>query len=234
MNDLLKEFEQSGISLLKFCKDKSLPYHKIYKAFKKLSPQCVSRKNNGRTTGCGKIKISPSEVFEMCVNGLTLREVGEKLGVDKSAISQFLKKNGYDVKSLGQSRFWTDERREHFRKLCNEGKVGVFRQGNKWKYHTTSIEREFMRVADEMNIEYKRQYNIIKGGHQYDFYLPNYNLIVEMDGVYFHSMEHQATKDREQEEVATEQGYKLIRITDVELKNNKNIISERLNLLLDK
>jgi len=93
---------------------------------------------------------------------------------------------GIDVKSVGQSRYWNDNRREHFRMLANTGVVGVFRNQN-WKYHSTSIEKFFIDECEKLNIDYKRQYPIEKYGHQYDFYIPKYNLLVEMDGVYFHN-----------------------------------------------
>jgi very-short-patch-repair endonuclease len=54
------------------------------------------------------------------------------------------------------------------------------------------------------------------------------NLIVEMDGVYWHSSDKQIEKDRQQEKDAIESGYKVIRFTDKEIKDTKRKCYERL------
>ena len=71
----------------------------------------------------------------------------------------------------------------------------------------------------------------------YDFYLPNYNILIEYDGDYWHknSLEecendlqiNNFKNDRLKDKIAQELGYKLIRITG----NNKNTetILENIN-----
>lgn len=50
-----------------------------------------------------------------------------------------------------------------------------------------------------------------------------------MDGEYFHNFPHQKEKDNQQMKRAKDLGYNIIRITDNEIKNNKNILVEVLN-----
>ena len=222
----INDFIESNKSLLQYCKDNNISYSRFYKLIKKTNPNILSRKNNGGSSK--KFNPTRDELYDLYVNqGLSQEDIGKLYGVNKSSICLRLKSLNIDTKSISQSRYWTDEKREYYKKLSNTGVIGVYRQSN-WKYHTTSIEIKFMEVCNQYGIKFKRQYPIEKYGHQYDFYLPDMNLLVEMDGEYFHNMEKQKIKDIQQVDRSIELGYNIIRITDKELKNDPFVIINKL------
>jgi very-short-patch-repair endonuclease len=228
---ICEEFLHYDGSLLSFCERFSYPYNLVYKRLKKSHPNSISRNKNGTfklEKRPRKVLISPEEMKEMFFEkGMGQKEIAEELGVTKGAICYFMKKHNIDVKSVSLSRYFTKERRELHRQQALSGITGVFRAGR--KFHSTSIEVKFMKVCDEMGINYKRQFSIEKNGHPYDFYIPSMNLLVEMDGVYWHTMENQVKKDKEQMAKAEELGYNLVRITDKQIKDNPLVIKEVLS-----
>jgi very-short-patch-repair endonuclease len=233
MEKYINDFIKSNTSLLHYCEINNVCYRKMYFYIKENCPNLISRKNNGKSTRAklaqqSSIKFNPSKeeleklFFE---DGLGQREIAEYYKVSKALVCKKMKQYSIDVRSVGQSRYWNDGRREHFRMLANTGVVGVFRNKN-WKYHSTSIENFFIDECERLNIAYKKQYPIEKYGHQYDFYIPEYNLLVEMDGEYFHNLPNQKIKDLDQMQRCIELDYDIIRITDKQIKQNKNIIVE--------
>jgi len=236
MEKYVSDFMNSNTSLLHYCEINNISYRKMYHHIKENFPNLISRKNNGKTVRAkyaqqSSIKFNPTKeeleklFFE---DGLGQREIAEYYKVSKALVCKKMKQYCIDVKSVGQSRYWNDSRREHFRMLANTGVVGVFRNEN-WKYHSTSIENFFIEECKRLNISHKRQYPIEKYGHQYDFYIEKYNLLVEMDGEYFHNFPHQRDKDLEQMKRSVELGYDIVRITDKQIEENKKIIEDILN-----
>lgn len=80
------------------------------------------------------------------------------------------------------------------------------------------------------------------GAWLYDFYLPDLNMLVEVDGEYWHSKsKEQINKDKIKTKIASELSYDFCRISDSDFrpelifesresraKNNSNIIKNRL------
>lgn len=236
MEDIVNQYKKYGDSLNSFCLEKNIPYMKIYKYIKKKYPDLLSVKNNGKTKKSKlaqeksiKFNVTKEELEKLFfVDGMGQKQIAEYYKVSKTSVCKKMKQYEIDVRSVGQSRYWDDNRREHFRMLANTGVVGVFRHQN-WKYHSTSIENFFIDECKRLGISYKRQFPIEKYGHQYDFYVPKYNLFVEMDGEYFHKLPKQMEKDKKQMERSKKLGYNIVRITDKQIKQNKNIITEILN-----
>ncbi len=56
------------------------------------------------------------------------------------------------------------------------------------KYGTSKLEEDFAReFLDKLGVEYIYQFEAKDIGRFYDFYLPKHNLIIEVDGSYYHS-----------------------------------------------
>lgn len=95
----------------------------------------------------------------------------------------------------------------------------------------TDIELMFATWCMENDINYEFQY-VIDGEeteHAYDFYLPDFNLIVETDGEYWHETPIAKMKDEIFEESARRFGYHLIRLKRKPmLEFGDNYIRERL------
>jgi len=92
----------------------------------------------------------------------------------------------------------------------------------------TTPELIYESILVEKKIEYKYGYEL--GGKIYDFYIPSQNLLVEIDGIYWHGkgvlddeLDHIQRKIRKNDliknRLAEENGYNLIRIWEDEIKN---------------
>ena len=103
------------------------------------------------------------------------------------------------------------------------------------------MEVEARKILEENDIEYEYQFFLAsEEGHAkpYDFYLPEYNTILEMDGDYWHGgpgceeyhddIEMTRENDKLKNEVARKNDYRIIRIWGSEFKENKDVILKRL------
>lgn len=90
-------------------------------------------------------------------------------------------------------------------------------------------EKEIEKVFNSCNMNFISQAKI--GKFIADFYFPDKNIIVEFDGVYWHSLPKIIEKDKRKEKYYLENGYKLLRIKEEDYLKNKcltlsNIIDE--------
>lgn len=105
----------------------------------------------------------------------------------------------------------------------------------------SGIEDKIGSVLKEYNIDFYLRFSIKTkyGLFIYDFYLPEYKTILEMDGDYWHGgpgcdeyhddVELTRANDRLKEKVAENQGYELVRVWESEFENDKNIILQKLD-----
>jgi very-short-patch-repair endonuclease len=103
----------------------------------------------------------------------------------------------------------------------------------------TNIELRFLNYLEMHDIKYQYQYFL--HGKYYDFYLPDFNMLVEVDGEYWHRMPHAIKNDLEKHIIAKDCNIKLLRINEITwvpelifekdyevIKNhNYNIINDR-------
>lgn len=66
-----------------------------------------------------------------------------------------------------------------------------------------------------------------------DYYLPSYNLILECDGEYWHSLEKVVRKDRVKNSYLLEKGYNLLRLKESDIKSGNyiSLLSEKIKQL---
>jgi hypothetical protein len=80
-------------------------------------------------------------------------------------------------------------------------------------------------ILDKHNIQYERNNRKVLNGKELDYYLPGFNLAIEVNGVYYHS---DLFKNKEYHIDKTEsceaKGIKLLQIWDVDMINKYNII----------
>jgi len=86
----------------------------------------------------------------------------------------------------------------------------------------TSLERKYYYMLKQLNIYYIPQYPL--GGRYYDAYLPDYNILFEFDGSFWHPKDRTAIKyefqqknmstDIKKNKIAQDNGYKIIRIRE--------------------
>jgi G:T-mismatch repair DNA endonuclease (very short patch repair protein) len=102
----------------------------------------------------------------------------------------------------------------------------------------TKPERELKIILKELNIKFKQSYKY--KGHYYDFYLPEFNILVEVDGNYWHgknlewdklnnTQKNSRINDEKKNKICLENQQPLIRLWEDEI--NKHSIQEKINRL---
>lgn len=95
----------------------------------------------------------------------------------------------------------------------------------------SSLENKFKVLLVEADIVFTQQYNPIGYTKVYDFFLPAYNTLIEIDGTFWHKSEWAIKHGRPACDVAKDNwaldhGYTIVRIPEVDLKSN--IVTEWL------
>ena len=76
------------------------------------------------------------------------------------------------------------------------------------------------------NTLYVKQYKYAKGIA--DFWLPESNIIVEVDGIYWHSKPEVNKRDIRQTEYLESQGFTVFRFTDIEIRQDMTSCIDKL------
>ena len=221
-------------SLYSFCQNKRINYIKLYKHIKINRKDIkLSRKNNGKQKKAilnqkKKTKYLPSkQILENLYykQNKKYSEIGKILNISAPMVCYWFKKMGIKGKSHSQriKEWMTKEHKEYYRKLAYEGKIGIFSRPFLHFHKNSKIELLFKKWCKKNNIKYKHQYQIKNKGHRYDFYLTEKNILVEIDGFYFHNTKKQKNRDELQEQHATNNGYKILRFSDKEIKKTKGL-----------
>jgi very-short-patch-repair endonuclease len=109
------------------------------------------------------------------------------------------------------------------------------------KYGTSKLEEDFARdFLDKLGLKYVYQFET-DIGRWFDFYLPEHNLLIEVDGSYYHSdprlvkesemnpmQKHNKRVDKHKDEWALMHGIPLIRIWEKDIRENPNQVMEML------
>lgn len=113
------------------------------------------------------------------------------------------------------------------------------------RHHTSGLEKTFANILDLLEIKYQPFFYAKEIKAFYDFYLPDYNLLIEVDGDFWHcnpdtkhkipkynTQKYNLERDRIKNEWAIQNGYKLLRFWENDIKNNvkkiKKILLENL------
>jgi len=114
-------------------------------------------------------------------------------------------------------------------------------QNNKGNYKDTKPEIKSEKILEENNINYKKQFRL--GNRLFDFYLPDYNILIEVDGIFYHGknikdedlkydIQKKSRKiDKLKDKIALDNGYKLFRVWEDELYKLEELINNELKCL---
>lgn len=109
------------------------------------------------------------------------------------------------------------------------------------KFGTSKLEEDFARdFLDKLKVKYVYQFEAKDIGRFYDFYLPDNNLIIEVDGSYYHSdprlvkeenmnpmQKHNKRVDEYKDRWALAHGIPIMRIWEKDIRENpKAVLSE--------
>lgn len=133
------------------------------------------------------------------------------------------------------------ERTVDHRDRLSQHMIDVNTSGRNKRTRDTKPEKLFESLLMSNNITYQKQFLIqfgsIKAGkrfrHCYDFYLPTANLLVEIDGDYWHSLPESIQRDKLCEDIAEQKGFQIIRFKQSYLETNYkecvSVIVQRCN-----
>jgi len=110
------------------------------------------------------------------------------------------------------------------------------------KLHASKLEYEFQEIfLNKLNIKNIHSYYIKQIKAFYDFYLPEYNILIEVDGDFYHcnpikypngpiyeTQEKNIKRDQIKNQYAKDNGFKLLRFWETDIKNNPQQIIETI------
>lgn len=114
-------------------------------------------------------------------------------------------------------------------KMSDTAIENILKQG---KVKRSKLEYKFETLLELLEINYTHSFYISSIKKIYDFYLPDYNILIEIDGDFWHcnpinfpkptykSQEINLINDKFKNEWALENGYKLIRFWENDINNN--------------
>ncbi len=154
---------------------------------------------------------------------------GHKLGVG----------NNY---SLGKK--WTEEQKEKHSELAKKKGYGKWMEGKKLSDKTktkiliklkawqlskepSSIEKIVYDFLLSKGVIFEKQ-KLINGKFLVDVYIPEFNLVIECDGKYWHSLERVVKKDKAENAYLTKCGYNLLRLSEDEI--NSGLFKQKMGV----
>lgn len=112
--------------------------------------------------------------------------------------------------------------------------------------HTSKLEKTFANILDLLNIEHQQFFYAKEIKAFYDFYLPKYNIIIEVDGDFWHcnpdskhnipkyeTQKRNLIKDSIKSQWAIDNGYTLLRFWEKDINNNIKQVKQTLLEALD-
>lgn len=135
-----------------------------------------------------------------------MRVAWERRREDKEAYAAYI--------AAVSERMSTPENRARLQRMMAERIASGNHNG---KSKDTSLERRFARylASHELSFEAQHPLHDENGGvFLVDFYLPTMNMLVEVDGEWWHRKPEQFNRDRIKHRLATEAGYRFVRISD--------------------
>jgi hypothetical protein len=219
--------DNPNLSLREISDMLSISYAVIYASYKKCYPEDVSVNNNGKR-GYGHNSRAHNKRQSIQDNQLekvkhlyhkkllTLKQIGEGYSCTAGAVLNFFKKHQITRRTNSEASIlvWTDEKKEQARQRG----VTNYISANKID---TGPELRFKEWASSNNLSYIPQYRRTGIPHPYDFLIPSLNLLVEIDGTYWHGFPNQVVKDQEHVRHATSCGYNIVRVDASEAMKEK-------------
>ena len=118
------------------------------------------------------------------------------------------------------------------------------------EYGTSKLETKFAKeFLDKLGVKYETQFKAESIGRYYDFYIPSANLIIEIDGDYYHSFnilyenmspmqKKNKRVDKDKDKWAKEHKISLMRIWEHDINNNPeevmNMLKKEIPIYVEK
>lgn len=94
----------------------------------------------------------------------------------------------------------------------------------------SSYENIIDQILNKLNVKYERNTRKIIHPYELDFYIPSYNIAIEVNGAYWHSELHKPKNyHKDKTEKCKELGIRLLHFFDYEIDNNINVVESIIN-----
>lgn len=139
--------------------------------------------------------------------------------------------------------FWLNKKRSEETKQKHREKALQRIQNHFGPFKDTKPELKMKEILNELNIQFEHQFRIEGINHNFDFRILNTNILIEVDGDYFHGNPKkystlyerqikQRQKDKENEELAKASNFILLRFWEDDILNNTEEIKMKLYNLI--
>jgi very-short-patch-repair endonuclease len=117
---------------------------------------------------------------------------------------------------------------------CRKGALAAHMKIKRKGFKNTKPELDMKKILNDIGIEYKHQFRIMDIEHFYaaDFYIEKFNIVLEVDGVYWHNYPHYRPLDLIRIKEMKDNGYNVIRFW--EGKFNLNEVIAAINEISEK
>jgi len=155
----------------------------------------------------------------------TMKDVAKYFGITPGAVCLHCQRLGISRTSqegsaLARSKLTPDEIAADFA-FRSERALRMIANSTQ-KYSHTDIENLFIDWCGANAIPYQHQFRVKNIRHVYDFYLPDINTIIEVDGDYWHAKPEQISKDVAANIAAQQAGFGIVRFLRSEIKRTKS------------
>lgn len=177
-----------------------------------------------------KIKKQDSKYMKNWSERISKNNKGKLLG-NKNPSKRLDVRKKISKALIGHKGVFAGKKRpEHSKKMKGRKQTREHIKKRFSKNKDTLIERIIEKVLLNLNIIYVKQEVII--GFCVDFYLPEYNLIIECDGDYWHNKEGAKEKDNMKDIKFKNSQIKILRLTEFDIKNNLDLCIKRIQLII--
>lgn len=145
-------------------------------------------------------------------------QIADSMNCSASAVCQYFAKHNIKARSKSENGIYVYNNNKAYREYVRERNIQTYL---KRRTSSTKPELQFAEFCRKNDIAYTEQYRKVGNKHPYDFFLQDYNLLVEIDGTYWHSKPEQKVKDQQHVDDALKNGYNIVRIDTDELAREK-------------
>ena len=135
-----------------------------------------------------------SESYEKIVKHKNLETCRKKYGVDNPSQSEIIKKKKSDtfIKHYGVDNIWktkeyTELTSKRWASYSKEKKSELIHKWAKQEGRISKLENKIVNILNKLNIPIETQFKFPKYYHKYDIFLKNTNIIIEVQGDYWHA-----------------------------------------------
>lgn len=254
----------SNVSCRKIGKKFSVHFSTIAAYLKKWGIKLQGQKKN---TVLNKYNITDKEViekYEEFINTKSLKEKHSELTakffkISRAAVDKILRRNKIETYGLRKKRIFEEQKYViydlYFNKLYSFQEIAdIYNISMSWvskkfikfgwkareaTYSDTKPERDMEIILKNLSLKYEKQFKLV--GKFYDFYLCDYNTLIEVHGDYWHGNprryknEHLDETQREarindvcKKHIAEQNGFKLISFWEYDIIRNANEVTEEI------